>query len=207
MLALLLFVWSGWCETCLCFSAAGYAVEQAAMPAEQHQQHRHQHQQHPSTAPAPLLTQHSSQHYAGPSQQQQQHHQLLEQHSAALAAAIMSGLKPALLDTDGSTQLIGCKLLAAAAARAPALLLQQLVAADACEHLFEVIRGTLSSCSMSASILALRQQQQQQPQGVAAGHVVAEDLQSAAVAALQCHAAQGAQDGCMHAAGLPHGLL
>jgi hypothetical protein len=87
-------------------------------------------------------------------------------------------------------QLMGCQLLGAAAARAPALLQQQLVAADASEHLFEVIRGTLSSCSMGASILALQQQQQGQV-GVAAVQVVTEDLQAAAVSALQCLAAQG----------------
>jgi hypothetical protein len=113
----------------------------------------------------------------------------MEQHTAALASAIMSGLKPALLDTDPSMQLMGCQLLGAAAARAPALLQQQLVAADASEHLFEVIRGTLSSCSMGASILALQQQQGQV--GVAAVQVVTEDLQAAAVSALQCLAAQG----------------
>lgn len=164
----------------------GYAMEQAALPP----------QQHPSTAAAPLLTQHSSQYHAGLSQQQQysqqsqqphQQQQEVQQHAAALASALISGLKPALLDTDPSMQLMGCRLLATAAARAPALLLQQLIAADACEHLFEVIRGTLSSCSMGASILAMQQQQG----GVASGHVVTEDLQAAAVSGLQCLATQG----------------
>lgn len=152
----------------------------------------------PSTAAAaPLLSQHASQLGAVYSQPQpysqqphQQQQQQVEQHSAALASAIMSGLKASLLDTDPSLQLQGCRLLAAAAARAPALLLQQLVAADCCEHLFEVLRGTLSSCSMSASILALRQQQQQEPGGVAVA-VVTEDLQAAAVSALQCLSTQG----------------
>lgn len=102
----------------------------------------------------------------------------------------MSGLKAALLDTDPTLQLQACRLLAAAAARAPAALLQQLVAADCCEHLFEVLRGTLSSCSMGASILAL-QQQRQQAQAGAAVAVVTEDLHAAAVSALQCLSTQG----------------
>lgn len=100
----------------------------------------------------------------------------------------MSGLKPGLLNTDHTMQLLGCQLLAAAVHRAPAVLLQQLIAADACEHMFDVLRGTLSSCSMGASILALQQQQQQGPGGAV---VVTEDLQAAALSALQCLSTQG----------------
>jgi hypothetical protein len=89
-------------------------------------------------------------------------------------------------------QLLGCRVLAAAVARAPAILLQQLMAADACEHLFDIIRGTLSSCSMGASILALQQQQQQQQQGAStAAAVVTEDLQAVVMSALQCLSTQG----------------
>ena len=137
-----------------------------------------------------------------PSQHTQQQHQeqQAEQHSAALSAAIMAGLKPVLLDTDPAMQLLGCRVLAAAATHAPALLLQQLLASDAAEHLFEVLRGTLASCSMSASILELQQRQQQQGAAVAGPAAAAavadaamqsEGLQSAAVAALHCLVTQG----------------
>jgi len=173
---------------------AGYAIEQASLSTT------HQ----PSTTAALPLIMTPSQ---GPDfmaaggasgQLHQQYSQQQQQQSAALAAAIMSGLKPSLLATNPSLQLPGCQLLSAAAVRAPAAVQQQLIAAEACEHLFEVLRGTLSSCSMSASILALQQQQQQQQrQGPAAAAAAVgwfsqvEDLQEAAVAALQGLAAQG----------------
>jgi hypothetical protein len=100
----------------------------------------------------------------------------------------MAALRHVLLDTDATLQLLGCQVLAAVAARAPAALLQQLMAADACEHAFEVLRGTLSSCSMRARILATP------PAGggaVASAEDAAEALQATCVAALQSLATQG----------------
>jgi hypothetical protein len=158
---------------------AGYAVEQAVACSEGHQQ--------PGAA---------SQHAHSQGQHQQQ-----QQLVATAASTVMAGLRPVLLDTDPALQLLGVQLLAAVTARAPAVLLLQLMAADACEHVFEVLRGTLASCSVRARILgsgtvlvlggASSQQQQQQALAGTLG-ATAEALQVSCVCALRHLATQGA---------------
>ncbi len=91
---------------------------------------------------------------------------LLEQHtvshggldlqaSARLAARLLAGLKPCMLQRDvgraaagsggggssGSVRLMAVRLVGAVAAQSHPRLVQQLIAADVCEYLFEVLRA------------------------------------------------------------------
>jgi antitoxin component of MazEF toxin-antitoxin module len=74
--------------------------------------------------------------------------------AAVLAQSIMAGLKPVLLGAGQELQLLACQILATVAMQSPAQLLQQLMLQEACELLFEVVRGTLGSCNMTAQLLA-----------------------------------------------------
>jgi hypothetical protein len=181
-------------------ASAGCAVESAT--------------QLPTAAAVPLSNQqalllHSTTLPQQCSQQQQQ------QQQNDLASSLMTALKPILLDEDPQVQLAGCQLLLAVAARAPAALLQQLIQLDCCEHLFEVLRGTLSSCSTRASLAAAALDRRRARGGLdngsssiggaaaaaqsvaAAGafEAAAEGLQAAAVAGLRCLASQGRKQG------------
>lgn len=166
-------------------ASAGYAVEQAATA-------------HQLTAPAPILGSSSQL-----SQQHQQHDNNPQQHM--LAATIMAGLKPLLLDTNLQLQLLGMQLLASVTTRASGLLLHQLIDADMCEHVYEVLRGTLSCCSMRAKLAAATIADEQRRRGrisaaadgadaaaaAAEFEVLCEGLQYCAVRALRCLASQG----------------
>jgi hypothetical protein len=138
------------------------------------------------------------------SQQQQQQHNAQQQQHPDLACALMTALKPIMLHDDPQVQMLGCQLLVAVAARAPAVLLQQLIQLDCCEHLFEVLRGTLSSCSTRANLAAAALDSRHAKAGQAAAaaaaqsvaaagvwEAAAEGLQAAAVAGLRCLASQG----------------
>jgi hypothetical protein len=136
-------------------------------------------------------------------QQQQQYNPQQQQQQPDLACTLMTALKPVMLHEDSQVQLLGCQLLVAVAARAPAALLQQLIQLDCCEHLFEVLRGTLSSCSTRANLAAAALDSRHAKAGptaaaaaqsvAAAGafEAAAEGLQAAAVAGLRCLASQG----------------
>jgi hypothetical protein len=139
-------------------------------------------------------------------QQQQQYNLQQQQQQPDLACTLMTALKPVMLHEDPQLQLLGCQLLVAVAARAPVALLQQLIQLDCCEHLFEVLRGTLSSCSTRASLAAAALDSRHAKAGPAAAaaaaaaqsvaaagafEAAAEGLQAAAVAGLRCLASQG----------------
>jgi hypothetical protein len=156
--------------------------------------------------------QQQQQQYSQQQQQQQQYNpQQQQQQQSDLATSLMAALKPILLHEEIQVQLLGCQLLVAVAARAPAALLQQLMQLDCCEHLFEVLRGTLGSCSTRPNLAAAaldRRHAHRVPGSSGAGmaaaaaaagavaaagafEAAAEGLQAAAVAALRCLASQG----------------
>lgn len=167
----------------------------------------------PTAAAAPLNSHPASQLTHQPSSYSQlssQHQQQLEhqQLQDSLAAKLMAAVKPILLDTTPQVSIMGCQLLAAVAAQAPAALLQQLIEQDCCEHLFEVLRGTLSSCSTRAQLATAAAEDERRgrrpggsaavgaPAAVAAAaafEVDGEALQAAATTVLHYLASQGEQ--------------
>eukprot|EP00775_Hariotina_reticulata_P001692 gene1692-2036_t len=103
----------------------------------------------------------------------------------------MSGLRPVLLGAGQGLQLLACQVIAAVALQAPAQLLQQLMLHEACELLFEVVRGTLASCSMAPQLLASAAVWNNGSLAEVAADEEQEAVYLAALTCLQCLAKQG----------------
>lgn len=108
-----------------------------------------------------------------------------------LAQRLMSGLRPVLLGAGQGLQLLACQVIATVALQAPAQLLQQLMLHEACEVLFEVVRGTLANCSMAAQLLASAAAWDNGSVAEVAKDEEQEAVQVAALTCLQCLAKQG----------------
>lgn len=75
--------------------------------------------------------------------------------SSRLAAQMLSGLKPCLLDScHPALQAAACRLLGAVASRCHPRLAQQLIQADLPEYLFEVLRGTTAITATATTATA-----------------------------------------------------
>lgn len=113
-------------------------------------------------------------------------------HAAGGPAAgdVARSLKGWLLSANRRVQVAACQLLAALASRAPPALAGQLIAADVCEYLFEVLRGCSQrqsagngsrACEGTAGLAAVCDEELQ----------LVDALQGAAVTALRYLALQG----------------